>query len=166
MIGVAYRRRVIPIVWTCVPFVKGHSATDTRLALVAYVHQLIPLGIPVVLVGDSEFGIIPILKQLDAWFWTYVLRQKSNHQVRQTVRGRWQNFGDLIQRCRSGEYSFASFLASVSVDARRGPAVCLVDHGRSAYHPTRSTPLGRPSGPTRPEHLSDWLAYDRVAACQ
>jgi len=98
MIGVAYRRRVIPIVWTWVPFVKGHSATDTQLALVTYVHQLIPRGVPVVLVGDSEFGIIPVMKQLDAWCWMYVLRQKSNHQVKQTVRGRWQNFGDLIQQ--------------------------------------------------------------------
>jgi hypothetical protein len=97
MIGVAYRRRVIPIVWTWVPFVKGHSSTDTQLARVAYVHQLIPLGIPVVLVGDSEFGIVPVLKQLDAWAWTYVLRQKSNHQVKQRVRDPWQAFGDQIQ---------------------------------------------------------------------
>jgi hypothetical protein len=97
VIGVAYRRRVIPIVWTWVPFSKGHSSTGTQLALVTYIHQLIPLDTPVVLVGDSEFGIIPVLRQLDTWTWTYVLRQKSNHQIKQHARDPWQDFGDLLQ---------------------------------------------------------------------
>jgi hypothetical protein len=97
LIGVAYRRRVIPMVWTWVPYIKGHSSMATQLALLSYVQRLIPPGQPVTLVGDSEFGGVPVLQQLDAWHWTYVLRQKSNHQVRRTVRCAWRDLGDLVQ---------------------------------------------------------------------
>jgi len=97
LIAVAYRRRVIPLVWTWVPYIKGHSSASTQLALLAYLRQLIPLGVRVTLVGDSEFGAIEVLRQLDAWHWDYVLRQKSNHHVKRTARGAWQDFGSLIQ---------------------------------------------------------------------
>lgn len=33
----------------------------------------------VVVVGDSEFGAIEVLRQLESWGWHYVLRQKSSH---------------------------------------------------------------------------------------
>jgi hypothetical protein len=97
LVAVAYRRRVSPLVWTWVPYVKGHSPAYQQRALLAYVRALIPVGIPVTLVGDSEFGSIEVLKQLDAWHWEYVLRQKSNHHVRRTTRGGWQDFGSLIE---------------------------------------------------------------------
>jgi hypothetical protein len=97
LIAVAYRRRVIPLVWTWVPYVKGHSSAHTQRALLVYLQRLLPVGVPVTLVGDSEFGSVEVLKQLDAWHWTYVLRQKSNHHVRLTAQGPWQDFGHLIQ---------------------------------------------------------------------
>jgi hypothetical protein len=97
LIAVAYRRRVIPLVWTWVPYIKGHSSATTQVALLAYLRQLIPLGVRVTLVGDSEFGSVEVLKQLDAWHWEYVLRQKSNHHVKCTARGTWQDFGSLIE---------------------------------------------------------------------
>lgn len=97
LVAVAYRRRVIPLVWTWVPYVKGHSPAAQQRALLAYLRHLMPVGVPVTLVGDSEFGSIEVLKQLDLWQWEYVLRQKSNHHVRRTTRGRWQDFGRLLQ---------------------------------------------------------------------
>lgn len=81
LVGLAYRRRVVPLAWTWVRRVKGHSTAHTQLALFAYLRTLLPVGVPVLLVGDCEFGPVPVLRQLDAWGWHYVLRQKGNRLV-------------------------------------------------------------------------------------
>jgi hypothetical protein len=96
IVAVAYRRRALPIAWTWVKGAKGHSSATKQLALLAYVHSLIPKGVPVLLVGDSEFGAVPVLQQLDAWGWWYVLRQKSNHQIKLLGADEWQDFNTLI----------------------------------------------------------------------
>jgi len=97
MVAVAFRRRAIPIAWTWVRKSRGHSSAAKQLALLAYVRQLIPAGTPVLLVGDSEFGAVEVIRQLEIWKWWYVLRQKANHQVKLGESG-WQRFGDLIER--------------------------------------------------------------------
>jgi len=50
------------------------------------------------LVGDSEFGAMEVIRQLQAWKWGYVLRQKANHQVKLAERGGWQSFGAVIHK--------------------------------------------------------------------
>ena len=62
MIGMAYRKRAIPIAWTWVKHVRGHSTGDKQIALLAYVKTLIPLGAAVFLVGDTEFGPVKVLR--------------------------------------------------------------------------------------------------------
>ncbi len=98
IIAVAYRRRTLPIVWTWMRVTKGHSSALKQLALLSYVHALIPPAVRVLLVGDSEFGAIPVLQQLDAWGWFYVLRQKANNQIRLAPEQAWQDFAQLVQR--------------------------------------------------------------------
>jgi len=96
MVAMAYRRRAIPIAWTWVKGNRGHSSAVKQLALLKYVHGLIPSDMPVFMAGDSKFGAIGVLKQLDKWQWKYVLRQKSSHLVH--IDGQdWQPFGDLIE---------------------------------------------------------------------
>jgi len=97
MISLAYRRRALPIAWTWVPVARGHSSAITQLALLGYVHRLIPHGSRVLLAGDSEFGAIPVLQQLEAWGWFYVVRQKVFHKVRLTEHGEWQALSTLVQ---------------------------------------------------------------------
>ena len=82
IVCLAYRKRAIPIAWTWVKHVKGHSTAVKQLALLAYVRKLIPKGAAVFLVGDCEFGSVAVLRQLDQWHWFYVLRQKTNTGVR------------------------------------------------------------------------------------
>jgi len=65
------------------------------LALLDYVHRLIPSGIPVRFVGDSEFGAVEVLRQLEAWNWGYVLRQKANNQIQNGGQD-WQDFGAVV----------------------------------------------------------------------
>jgi len=81
IISLAYRKRAIPIAWTWVPYVKGHSPVRQQLALLAYVRSLLPPGIAVLLVGDREFGAVEVLRQLDRWGWDYVLRQKQSVHI-------------------------------------------------------------------------------------
>jgi hypothetical protein len=98
LVAVAYRRRAIPIAWTWVKDKRGHSSSYKQVALLAYVRRLIPSYARVLMVGDSEFGGVEVLRQLDKWRWRYVLRQKANHLVKRKGQATWQRFGDLVVR--------------------------------------------------------------------
>lgn len=98
MIALAYRRRAIPLAWTWIRTNRGHSSALRQLALLAYVQRLLPTGVPVLLVGDSEFGAIPVIQQVEHWGWYYVLRQKSNHQVQLDEQSDWRDFGQRVTR--------------------------------------------------------------------
>jgi hypothetical protein len=112
MVGLAYRRRTIPIAWSWVRSEKGHSSSYKQRALLGYVRRLMSDQVTssssssssssswVLVVGDSEFGAIETLKQLEEWGWYYVLRQKSSHLVcpRQHKQQQWQPLGELIKR--------------------------------------------------------------------
>lgn len=97
MIAIAYRRLALPIAWTWVRCARGHSSARKQLALLAYVRGLMPKDVPVSLVGDSEFGTVPVIRQVEKWHWDYVLRQKASHQVKFASSNTWQRLGDLIQ---------------------------------------------------------------------
>lgn len=98
LVSVAYRRRAIPIAWTWIPHVKGHSSAFKQLALLNYVRTLLPLGIGVFLVGDCEFGSVEVLKWLDSWHWFYALRQKSDTGLWLASSTEWKSFGSFIQK--------------------------------------------------------------------
>lgn len=98
IVCLAYRKRAIPIAWTWVKHVKGHSSAWKQLALLAYVRKLIPSGAAVFLVGDCEFGPVAVLRQLDQWHWFYVLRQKSDTMIWLDAVKDWRTFGSYIQK--------------------------------------------------------------------
>jgi hypothetical protein len=97
MVSIAYRRRAIPIVWTWVKGKRGHSSAIRQLALLKYVYDRLPKDVSVSIVGDSEFGSVAVLRQLDAWQWHYVLRQSSSTLIDLTLHNNWQRFGDVIR---------------------------------------------------------------------
>lgn len=96
MVAVCYRRRSLPLAWTWVKGSRGHSSAAKQLALLAYIHSLIPTGAAVLVVGDSEFGASEVLKQLDTWQWGYVLRQQPNWLVQESVHQPWQRLDSLL----------------------------------------------------------------------
>lgn len=96
MVGVAFRRRVIPIGWTWLRCAKGHSSARVQLALLNYVRGLLPHNVPVLLVGDTEFEAAKVQQQLEVWGWSYVLRQNPKNQVRVSEQHNWQAFGSLV----------------------------------------------------------------------
>lgn len=98
IVSLAYRKRAIPIAWTWVKHVRGHSTGQKQLALLAYVRSLIPPKAAVILVGDTEFGSVKVLKQLDQWHWFYVLRQKADTGVWAPGEEQWLPFGSFVQK--------------------------------------------------------------------
>jgi hypothetical protein len=98
MVSLAYRKRAIPIAWTWVKHVKGHSDAHKQLALLNYVRKLLPAGAAVFLVGDCEFGSVKALKWLDQWHWWYVLRQKSDTCIWLKSSSEWKPFFSYIQK--------------------------------------------------------------------
>jgi hypothetical protein len=98
MVGLAYRKRAIPIAWSWVKSEKGHSSAYKQRALLDYVRRLMPDGAArVSVVGDSEFGAVALIEQLEEWGFYYVLRQKSSHLVCSKPQ-QWRTLAELIER--------------------------------------------------------------------
>ena len=97
MVSLAYRHRAVPIAWTWVRYVRGHSTAIKQLILLKYVRSLIPQKTPVFLVGDSEFGSRAVLQQLHQWRWFFVLRQKGHTGLWLDERSGWQRMDSFVQ---------------------------------------------------------------------
>jgi hypothetical protein len=100
LVSLAYRRRTIPLAWSWVatPQHRGRSTAAFQVALLKYVRSLLPEGAGVLLVGDQEFGAIEVLRQLEAWGWQYVLRQKSSQLFRADANTPWQALGSVLEK--------------------------------------------------------------------
>jgi hypothetical protein len=98
MVAIAYRRRSIPLAWTWVKSSRGHSSSWKQKALLTYVHGLIPAQTSVILVGDSEFGSVEVLKLLKKWHWKYVLRQKGRLLVKSESQRTFQRLDNLVSK--------------------------------------------------------------------
>ena len=99
MVSLAYRRRSIPIAWAWVQQVRGHSAAKKQIELLNYVKKLLPKKAIVFLVGDSEFGSIPLVKQVQQWRgWFYVFRQKSNTGFQVDNDAEWQPLRSFVKK--------------------------------------------------------------------
>jgi len=82
LVAIAFRSRSIPLAWTWVKGSRGHSTSHKQMALLTYVHGLIPVKSKVLLVGDAEFGEVDVQKLLQKWHWKYVLRQKGRYLLK------------------------------------------------------------------------------------
>ena len=111
IVCLAYRKRSIPIAWTWVKHVRGHSTAGKQLALLAYVRKLLPKGAAVFLVGDTELGPVEVLRQLDTWRWFYVLRQKTSTHVWLNEQQAWQDFGSFVQKAGHSVWLGQGYLA-------------------------------------------------------
>ncbi len=98
IVCLAYRKRAIPIAWTWVRHIRGHSGAEKQLALLGHVRRLVPAGAAVFLVGDCEFGAVAVLRQLDQWHWAYALRQKSDTLLFLNPALGWQPFDSFISQ--------------------------------------------------------------------
>jgi len=126
MVSLAYRKRAIPIAWTWVKHVRGHSTASIHLDLLSYVCTLLPQGIAVLLVGDTEFGSVEVLLQLDSWHWDYVLRQKSSTHICLAGQTEWCDFGSLVHKPGESMWLGKGWLTESGVYP-----VCLLIHWKT-----------------------------------
>jgi len=115
MVSLAYRNRAIPIAWTWVKHVRGHSTAFLQLALLNYVRLLFPAGAAVFLVGDCEFGSVEVLKWLDQWHWFYVLRQKSDTYVWLDQLEEWRSLGSFVHKAGESHWLGCGYLTSCHI---------------------------------------------------
>jgi hypothetical protein len=115
MVSLAYRKRAIPIAWTWVKHVRGHSSAFKQLALMNYVRKLLPASAVIFMVGDCEFGSVEVLKWLDQWHWYYVLRQKSDTCVWLNQENKWKPFGSFVHKAGESLWLGRGYLTAKAI---------------------------------------------------
>jgi hypothetical protein len=115
MVSLAYRRRAVPMAWSWVRHARGHSSGKQQISLLKYVGSLIPHNAPVFLVGDSEFGSIAILQQLEQWHWFFVLRQKGNTGLWINAQVGWQRMEKFVQHARQSTWCSNAYLTQTEI---------------------------------------------------
>jgi hypothetical protein len=81
-IGLAYKKRTLPLTWSVHAGGKGHVGLAEQVRLLRYVHSLIPRGSRVWVLGDAGFESVPLLQWLRRQGWSFVIRQNGRTKVR------------------------------------------------------------------------------------
>jgi hypothetical protein len=98
LVAVAYRKRAIPLAWTWVKSSRGHSSSWKQMALLSYIHELMPAGKRVIALGDTEFGDVDVQKLLQKWHWKYVLRQHGRYLLKRKGQCNLQRLDSLVSQ--------------------------------------------------------------------
>jgi hypothetical protein len=154
MVGIAYRKRVVPLAWSWVRSSRGHSTTNLQLALLSYVRSLLPASACVSLVGDCEFGHMPIVLTLQEWGWDYVLRQSGHQLVDVETETDWLRLDALLTR--RGDWRFVGDVCLTA--SRQVPTHLLLVWER--HYPTPwllATNLTNPRHILRLYHRRMWI---------
>lgn len=154
MVAVCYQRRSLPLAWTWLPYAKGHSGTSRQVKLLNYVRQLLPTGVQVLVVGDSEFGHPLVLEHVTHWGWQYALRQAGDHLVMLKGETTWRRLDSVS--VAAGEWCFLPH--SVLTQASAYPTHLLVFWAQGEAKPWFiATNLPSASATIRSYRLRMWI---------
>ena len=128
LVAVAYHGRALPIAWTWVAHGRGHSTQTQQLALLNYVRSLLRSGVTVSLVGDTEFGHTRVLETLDAWQWSYALRQSGRIRAWPKGLADWQALDTLCPP--QGEWCWWPWVLLTQVCAYPTHVLAVWQHGQ------------------------------------
>ena len=81
-IGIAYKKRTLPLVWSVHKGRKGHVAVGEQLQLFRYVASLLTPESKVWVMGDAGFESVHLLRWLRGQGWSFVIRQSGRTLVR------------------------------------------------------------------------------------
>lgn len=87
MIGLAYRKRTVPLAWSVHEGSKGHVTTAEQIALFNEIRFLIPRSAVVWVMGDTAFQHVPLLRWIRRRGWHFVIRQQGRIKVYSANRG-------------------------------------------------------------------------------
>lgn len=94
MIGLAYRKRTLPLIWSIHPGKGGTILLEHQLALFRRLCPLIPRRAEVWVLGDSGFENVPLLRWIRRQGWHLVIRQRGNLLVWQAAHG-WRRINAI-----------------------------------------------------------------------
>jgi len=95
MVSVYYKKRALPIAWSCLKGKKGHSSQLVQLELLQQVEALLPTNSPVVLVGDGEFDGADLLSWLSTQSnWQFVCRTSASNLF--WFQGKWLSLTEIV----------------------------------------------------------------------
>lgn len=94
IIGIAYRKRCLPLVWSVHPGKGGSVLLKHQLALFRRLRLLIPRRAEVWVLGDSGFENVPLLQWIRRQGWHLVIRQRGNLNVWQAEHG-WRRINAI-----------------------------------------------------------------------
>lgn len=80
-IGVAFKKRTLPLAWSVRRGRKGHTKVDEQLALFKQVARILPKKAEIWVVGDTEFQSVRLLRWLRRRHWHFVIRQQGKNKV-------------------------------------------------------------------------------------
>jgi len=83
-ISLNYRKRAIPLVWTCVPY--GGASEATYIQLLQDCVPLVPANVHVIFQGDTEFGHSGMIRTLREIGWDFMLAQPSHCAFRASIK--------------------------------------------------------------------------------
>jgi hypothetical protein len=81
-IGVAFKKRTLPLVWSVRRGRKGHTQVEEQLALFKRVAKMMPQNAEIWVVGDTEFQSVRLLRWFRRQNWHFVIRQQGKNKVR------------------------------------------------------------------------------------
>lgn len=87
MIGLAYRKRTLPLAWSVHRGRKGHVATEAQIALFEQIRFLIPASAEGWVLGDTAFQHGLLLRWIRRRGWHFVIRQQGRIKVYHTHHG-------------------------------------------------------------------------------
>jgi hypothetical protein len=83
-ISLNYRKRAVPLIWTCVPY--GGAQEAIYIQLVRRCLPLVPKDVHVVFHGDTEFGHSGMIRTLRELGWDFMLAQPSHCGFRSSIQ--------------------------------------------------------------------------------
>ena len=92
-ISLNYRKRAIPLVWTCVPY--GGASEATYIQLLRRCVPLVPAHVHVIFHGDTEFGHTEMIRTLRQIGWDFMLAQPSQCGFRASIHDRSRPLASL-----------------------------------------------------------------------
>ena len=80
-IGMAFKKRTLPLVWSVRRGRKGHTTVDEQLGLFKKVAKMLPQKTEIWVVGDTEFQSVRLLRWFRRRNWHFVIREQGKNKV-------------------------------------------------------------------------------------
>ena len=94
MVGLAYKKRSLPLVWSIHRGSRGHTTSQAQIALFRYLRPYLPKTSSVWVMGDCGFEAVDFLNFLRQEGWHFVIRQQGKIMVRWPNQD-WIRLADL-----------------------------------------------------------------------